>query len=319
MTVGVSGVSGTAAESREVRARRGSTGPAAWSRQERRFPYLALAPAVVLITTVGLLPNVYTLALSLHDYELVNPPAKFVGLANYMDLVLNNPRLVHAVAFTVLFALAATTLELLLGFVIAYLLADREVSSGYSSAIRTLLMLPFIAPPVAMSYVFKTLIYDPTFGYLNYFLGLLNLPAFNMYDGAIRAPLAILAMEVILRTPFIVIVLYAGISSIEPTILDASRVDGASRFQEIIRIIVPIITPVAVIAYALRFIDALKMFDEIYVVTGGGPGFVTENINLYTTSEAFVYFRMGYAAASAFLFLLLVTILVSGFVRSFKL
>ncbi len=72
------------------------------------------------------------------------------------------------------------------------------------------------------------------------------------------------------------------------------------------------------VAYALRFIDALKMFDEIYVLTGGGPGYVTENISLYTTSEAFTYFRMGYAAASAFVALILVIILVSVFVRSFK-
>lgn len=292
---------------------------AAWSRQERRFPYLALLPAVILIIFIGILPNVYTLVLSLYNYELINPPAIYVGLDNYVDLLFDNPRYLRALVFTVLFALAATTLELLYGFFIAYLLADQEVSHGYSSVIRTLLMLPFVAPPVVISYIFKTLIYDPTFGYLNYFLGLLSLAPFNMYEGAIRAPVAILVMEVILRTPFIVIVLYAGISSIDPTMLDAAKIDGASRLQEITRIILPVITPVVVIAYVLRFVDALKMFDEIYVVTGGGPGFVTENVSLYATSEAFVYFRMGYAAAAAFLFLLLVMVLVSGFVRTFRL
>ncbi len=126
-------------------------------------------------------------------------------------------------------------------------------------------------------------------------------------------------MEVILRVPFIVIILYAGISAIDSTILEAARIDGASKRDEIIQIILPFIAPVAVVAYALRFIDALKMFDEIYVLTGGGPpGYVTENISLYTTSEAFTYFRMGYAAASAFVALILVIILVSVFVRSFK-
>jgi multiple sugar transport system permease protein len=294
---------------------RGGTG---WCRQESRFPYVALAPALILILVIGVAPNIYTFILSLQDYDLINPPATWVGLDNYIDLLTSNARFVHALEFTVIFALAATVLEVIIGFLIAYLLADDDISHRYSSVIRTLLMLPFVAPPVVISYVFKTLIYDPTFGYLNYFLQLANLPEFNMFVGAWRAPAAILAMEVILRTPFIVIILYAGISAVDRMMLEAARIDGATKLQEIRKIILPFIAPVAVVAFALRFIDALKMFDEIYVVTGGGPGYVTENISLYTTSEAFVYFRMGYAAASAFVSLLLVIIIVSVFVRSFR-
>jgi multiple sugar transport system permease protein len=294
---------------------RGATG---WRLQESRFPYVALAPALILILLIGVAPNIYTFILSLQDYDLINPPATWLGLDNYIDLLTSNPRFVHALEFTVVFALAATVLEVIIGFFIAYLLADDDVSHRYSSAIRTLLMLPFVAPPVVISYVFKTLIYDPTFGYLNYFLQLAHLPVFNMFVGAWRAPAAVLAMEVILRTPFIVIILYAGISAVDRTMLEAARIDGASKFQEIRKIILPFIAPVAVVAFALRFIDALKMFDEMYVVTGGGPGYVTENISLYTTSEAFVYFRMGYAAASAFVSLLLVIIIVSMFVKSFR-
>lgn len=288
------------------------------SKNEQLFPYLALLPAVVLILLVGILPNIYTFYLSLHEYELINPPPVFIGLENYKNLIIDNPRFLHAITFTVVFAFVATTLELLLGFGIAYLLADDEVSHRYASVIRTLLMVPFVAAPVVVSYIFKTLIYDPTFGYLNYFLSLMHLPSYNMFEGALRAPVAILIMEVILRTPFIVIVLYAGISSIDPTILDAGKIDGASGWQNVTKIIIPTIAPVAVVAYALRFIDALKMFDEIYVVTGGGPGYATENISLYAVNQAFVYFHMGFASASAFLFLLLIIVLVSGFVRSFR-
>ena len=140
---------------------------AIWSRQERAFPYIALLPALILILLVGVVPTVYTLVLSLHNYDLINPPAVYLGLDNYVDLLTNNPRFFHALWFTVAFALAATTLELIFGFLIAYLLADDDVGHTFSSATRTLLMLPFIAPPGVVSYVFKTLIYDPTFGYLN--------------------------------------------------------------------------------------------------------------------------------------------------------
>lgn len=285
---------------------------------EKLFPYLALIPAVLLIVLVGILPNIYTFYLSLHEYELINPPPVYIGIENYKNLIVGNPRFIHAITFTVVFAFAATTVELLFGFWIAYLLADEDVSHRFASVIRTLLMVPFVAAPVVISYIFKTLIFDPTFGYLNYFLGLLDLPVFNMFEGSLRAPIAILIMEVILRTPFIVIILYAGISSIDPAILDAGKIDGASGWQNVTKIILPSIAAVAIVAYVLRFIDALKMFDEIYVVTGGGPGIATENISLYAVNQAFVYYHMGFAAAAAFLFLLLIILLVSGFVRSFK-
>ncbi len=279
---------------------------------------MAIFPAVAIVILVGLIPSVHTFILSLQRYELVSPPARFVGLANYFDLLSNNPRYIHALLFTVLFALAATALELLLGFVLAYLLADREVSHAYSSLIRTLLLVPFVVAPVAVSYTFKTLIYDQTLGYLSYFLSRIGIPPFNLFEGAVNPIAGVLVMEVVLRTPFVTIVLYAGISSIDPSISLAADIDGASSMQKVARIVIPIVLPVAVVAAVLRFMDALKMFDEIYVLTAGGPGYATENVSLFTVSQAFSYFHMGYAAAAAFIFLLLVIFLVSFFMRAFK-
>ncbi len=288
------------------------------SRQERSFPYLAILPAVAVILLVGLVPTVYTFVLSLQRYELIQPPAQFIGFANYADLLFHTPRFIHALVFTVLFALTATALELFLGFIIASLLADNEVSHVYSSLIRTLLMVPFVVAPVAVSYTFKTLIYDQTFGYLNYFLRLLHLPLFDLSRGTVYPPLGVLVMEVILRTPFMAIVLYAGISSIDPSITYAADIDGASSLQKVRRIVIPMILPIIVVATVLRFMDALKMFDEIYVLTAGGPGYVTENVSLFAIAQAFSYSHMGYAAASAFIFLVLVIVLVSWFMRSFR-
>jgi multiple sugar transport system permease protein len=291
---------------------------AAWSKQERLFPYIAISPVVVLIVLVGLVPTIYTFILSLQEYELIKPPARFIGLANYVDLLFHNLRYLRALAFTIMFALVATTLELIVGFFIAYLLADKEVSERYSSFIRTLIMIPFVVAPVVVSYTFKTLIYDQTFGYLNYFLRLLHLPGFDIFQGTINAPVSILVMEVILRTPFIAIVLYAGISSIDTAILDAAAIDGASWLGRLTKVVIPTIQPIIVVAYVLRFMDALKMFDEIYVVTAGGPGYVTENVSVFTVKQAFEYFHMGYAAASAFVFLILVMIIVSMLMKAAK-
>ncbi len=288
------------------------------SKQERMFPYVSILPAVIIILLVGFIPVVYTFILSLQEYELVKPPAKFTGLANYINLLLNSPRYIHALIFTLLFALAATASELLIGFFIAYLLADREVSNFYSSLIRTLIMVPFVVAPVVVSYTFKTLIYDQTFGYLNYFLSFLTATRFDLFKGSANAPIGLLVMEVILRTPFITIVLYAGISSIDPSIHDAAEIDGVSWVQKITKVVIPSISPIIIVAAVLRFMDALKMFDEVYVLTAGGPGYITENVSVFTVNHAFVYFHMGSAAAAAFIFLILVTIFVSMFMKAFK-
>jgi multiple sugar transport system permease protein len=284
-------------------------------RSERRFQYLSLAPSVTVILLLGLVPVIYTFVLSLMRYELTLPPARFIGLANYVSLFLNNPRYMHTLAFTLAFATLATCLELIAGFSLAALLSDKEISESLSRIIRTVLLLPYVAAPVVISYIFKTLIYDPTFGYLNYFLRLLGLGTFDIFRGAYRAPIGVLAMEVILRTPFVTLILYAGISSIDVSIFDAADIDGVSWLQKMSKVILPIIQPIAGVAFILRFMDALKLFTEIYVVTAGGPGYVTETISVFTVQQAFAYFHMGYAAASAFVFFVAVMILVSFFLR----
>jgi len=288
-----------------------------WFKQERNFLYLTIFPTVIIIVVIGLIPLIYMFVLSLKDLNLIKPPARFVGLFNYLHL-LSNPRYIRALTFTIVFAFAATVTELVYGFFVAYILADKEVSSSYSSVMRTLILLPFVVAPVVISYVFKTLIYDPTFGYLNYFLRILHLPAFDVYQGSISAPIGIFVMEVILRTPFIMIILYAGISSINPSIFDAAQIDGASWFKQITEVIIPVIRPIIAVAFVFRFMDVLKMFDEIYVVTHGGPGYVTENLSIFAIKHAFEFFRMGYAAAAAFIFLVLVMLLISPFLKMAK-
>lgn len=287
-------------------------------KNERAFPYYSILPAMAIMLSLGLGPVVYTFVLSLQEYELVNPPARWIGLANYASLLADDPVYLRALAFTVAFALAATVLELAAGFLVAVLLADREISERLSSAIRTLLLLPYVAAPVVISYIFKTLIYDPNFGYLSFALRLLGLGTFDIYQGAVRAPLAVLAMEVILRTPFITLILYAGISSIDASIFDATDIDGASWWQKMGRIVIPIVRPIAVVAFLLRFIDALKIFTEIYVVTAGGPGYATENVSVFAVQQAFTYYHMGYAAAASFVLLAVVVLLVSFFLRALE-
>ena len=122
-----------------------------------------------------------------------------------------------------------------------------------------------------------------------------------------------------LRTPFIVLVVYAGIMTVSSDMMDAGAVDNATGFRRVWYIILPTILPVIAVAYILRFMDALKMYDEVFVLTGGGPGYVTNNASLFTARVAFeAPFRFGYAAAASFLFTLLVILLMMLSFQSFR-
>ncbi len=217
--------------------------------------------------------------------------------------------------FTITFALIATGIELLVGFVLAYVLADKGVSSRYSSITRTLMMIPYIVAPVAVAYTYKSLIYDPSSGYLNYFLKLLHIPPFIIFDGRWNAIIAVLVMEIILRTPFVTLILYAGISAVPGSILEAAEIDGAKIMQRIFKVIIPFIRPVLVVAFVFRFMDSLKMFDEIYVLTKGGPGTTTENVSIFASAQSFEFFHTSYAAAATFIFFIIVMIIINTFLK----
>ena len=284
------------------------------SASEKSFPYFATLPAIMVIFLIGFLPAMYTFVISLQNYDFVSPVKSFIGLQNYLNL-LRDARYLHSLAFSLAFSFVATFLELVIGFLIAYALSGKDIPRRFSSAVRTVLMVPFVCAPVVMSNTFKTLIYDRTFGYLNYFLGLLGLGHFDLFVGYVNAPLGLLVMEVFLRAPFLVIIMYAGISSIDVAVYDAAEIDGITVVQKITKIIIPSIRAIIIVGFVLRFMDALKMFDEIFVLTSGGPGYMTENTTVFIVDQGFTFFHMGYAAAAAFLFSVLVVLLISLLIR----
>jgi multiple sugar transport system permease protein len=284
------------------------------SASDRRFLLLAILPAAVVLFFVGVVPLLYAGWLSIHDYDLIRPPQIFVGLENYQEL-LGDGRFQYSMAFTFAFAFVATCLELGLGFLIAWLLADRQVPGWLSSASRTAMLIPYMVAPVVMAYIFKTLIYDANFGYLSDALVRLGQPPFIMFEGYWKPILCLLAMDVILRMPFVVLILYAGITTVPPEQLEAASVDGASLRQRIVRIVLPILRPIILIAFVFRFMDALKIFDEIWVITGGGPGRTTESVSVFASKTAFTEFKMGYATASSLIFAVTVLLLTMVILR----
>jgi multiple sugar transport system permease protein len=281
---------------------------------DKYFLPIALLPAALVLILVGVVPLLYAGWLSLHEYNLVRPPQLFIGLENYAELLVDS-RFQYSMAFTFGFAFAATLIEVVLGFLIAWLLADKQIPGRLSSVSRTLMLIPYMVAPVVMAYIFKTLIYDANFGYLSDALVRAGRGPFIMFEGTWKPILSLLFMDVILRMPFVVLILYAGISTLSPEQLEAAEVDGASLRQRITSIVLPILRPIILIAFVFRFMDALKIFDEIWVITGGGPGRTTESVSVFASKTAFTQFKMGYATASSLIFAAVVVMLTAIILR----
>lgn len=284
---------------------------------DKHFLWIALFPAAAVLILVGVVPLLYAGWLSLHEYNLVKPPHLFIGLENYWELI-NDGRFQYSMAFTFAFAFVATTIEMVLGFLIAWLLADKQIPDWLSSVSRTLMLIPYMVAPVVMAYIFKTLIYDPSFGYLSDAIVRVGGPTFVWFEGVWKPIGVLLFMDVILRMPFVVLILYAGISTLSPEQLEAASVDGANLRQRIWRIVLPVLRPIILIAFVFRFMDALKIFDEIKVITGGGPGRTTESVSVFASKTAFENFKMGYATASSLIFAVVVVILTVIILRGTK-
>jgi len=264
--------------------------------ENRRLARRLLWPALGVIAAIVGFPLAWMLWESLHLDELRMPwlGRPFVGLANYRDAVAD-ARFRAAIAHTLLFGGVSVTLELLIGFVLA--LVMHHAARG-RTALRVIVLLPWAIPTAASALVWRFL-FDSQAGLVNEILiaaHLLAVPKVWLVDPML-AWVPIIAADVWKTTPFVALLLLAGLQNIDQSLYDAARVDGASPWRELFEITLPLLRPAIVVALAFRALDAFRVFDLIYVLTGGGPGTATESISLYTFSALLQKLRFGYASA----------------------
>lgn len=256
---------------------------------ERNLRILFPLPAVVFIGLLMVFPILYTLYLSFTNWNLTSGvEASFVGLNSYLR-VFAEPRFLHAVGRTFSFTVSAVAIEVVLGVSIALILNRAFV--GRSLA-KLLLLLPLVATPVAVGIVFN-LFYDPTIGLLNFALNALGLPQGRWVSSETTVIASLVLVDVWQWTPMITLIVLAGLASLSEEPVEAARVDGASEWQILRYVTIPMVMPVILTATILRLIDALKTFDIIFAMTGGGPGYASETLNIMGFKYSFEYFRMG--------------------------
>ena len=256
---------------------------------ERNLRILFPLPAIVFIGLLMVFPILYTLYLSFTNWNLTSGmEPSFVGLNSYL-LVFSEPRFLHALGRTFTFTVFAVATEVVLGVAIALILNRAFVGKSFA---KLLLLLPLVATPVAVGIVFN-LFYDPTIGLLNFTLNALGLPQGLWVSSEKTVIASLVLVDVWQWTPMITLIVLAGLAGLSEEPVEAARVDGASEWQILRYVTIPMVMPVILMAMILRLIDALKTFDIIFAMTGGGPGYASETLNIMGFKYSFEYFRMG--------------------------
>jgi len=278
--------------------------------REERIYLCMLAPALLTLVAMVLVPLCYLIYTSLLEWKLTDPTGKaFVGGANYLRMIRDGD-FWQAIRVTAVFILGSVSLQLAIGLVLVEALASLRRGAAL---VRTSLILPMVIPPLVVGLIWRIL-YDPTAGLANYLLGFVGLSHSWLAD--YRTALgAVIMTDVWEWTPFVLLILVASYAGIPDAINEAAVMDGATRWERFRFVTLPLIRPMLMIVAVLRMIDVIREFAKIFVTTGGGPGTTTETVNMYTYRLGFVYGDVGYAATLGVFMFLAVLILTIGLVR----
>jgi multiple sugar transport system permease protein len=258
-----------------------------------RFAYLIMAPALISVAIWQYYPLLRGSIMAFQDYRLILPTS-WVGLDNFAE-VLADPAFWASVRVTAVYAVTATLVEMVLGVAIALLL---NRSSLIGRIFERVLILPLMIAPVIAGVIWG-LMFNPQFGVLNYVLGL-----GSTFDwlGEGTALWSVVLVDVWIYTPFVAILVLAGIRSLPKEPFEASAVDGASWFYMFRRLMLPMMWPYILVAVIFRFMDSLKIFDHVYVLTAGGPGDATRTLQIGAYQNSII--NLQYSQGSTYMFLL---------------
>ncbi|MEJ0011059.1 MAG: sugar ABC transporter permease [Bauldia sp.] len=275
--------------------------------------YAMLAPAVVLVGILILLPLAYSVVLSLYDWKLLemNRPKKWTGLGNYWKLITDDG-LHNAFINTVIFMVGAVTVELVLGFIIA--LAVFHMTQGRRLA-NAIILLPMVITPVITALLWRYML-DPQFGIVAQVMTALGgHGGIDVWGSSMLALPGLMLVDVWQWTPFAILILHAGMLGISEEQFEAAAVDGAGYLRVAFSIILPAIIPQVLIVLLFRSMDTYRIFDTVFVLTRGGPGVSTDTLGLFTFRNGFSYLQMGYAMALSVFLLATVGLISAVYIR----
>ena len=269
---------------------------------DRHLKWVFTLPAVLFIVLMVAYPLIYTGRLSFFEWSMsaITPP-KWVGLDNYIA-IFNDPKFWNSLKVTFYHSSVSIVLETVLGVAIA-LLFSRKFKGA--RMMKTFMLMPMVATPVSIALVWL-LIYEPTLGIANEIAKSLGFGRQEWLASVTQVIPSLIIIDVWEWTPLIALIVIAGIASLPTDPYESADVDGATAWQKLIHITLPLLTPTIITAVTLRIIDLLKTFDTIYATTQGGPNFASQTLNILVFDLAFQNFKLGYASALLMIFFLLI-------------
>jgi multiple sugar transport system permease protein len=270
---------------------------------------------VIFLCITSLYPLGYSLVKSLGQWDLrYSPDWSFTGLSNYTQLFQDSDFL-HSLGISVLFALITVGMEAVLGMALALLVTRDSSRTVLMRPARALLLIPMVMAPIIVGVLWRML-FNTDYGLVNYFLSLIHVPPTNWLAYPGSAYIAILITDIWEWMPFVVLAFTSAIVALPSELHEAAAVDGAGAWIIFWRINLPLLRPVIIIVVLLRFLDAFKVVDTVYVMTQGGPGNATELISYWIYQQGLNYFDIGYASAASWILLILVFLLSFFLIRS---
>ncbi len=275
--------------------------------KNKLIPWLMVLPVLILFLSMTIYPFAFMIWASFRDYDLSKrAETHFIGLSNYFQIS-KDKTAIESFKFTAKLLSLAVPIEILLGVGIAFLV--RGIKG--EKIIRSSFLIPMMVP-AAVSGVAWKMLYNYAFGPVNWFLSLFGTSKISWLGDMNYAQLGIIIIDVWQWTPFVFLMIYAGLQSIPQDLIDAARVDGADWGRVFLHVEFPLLRPLILVALVLRIIDCLKTFDIVFMTTWGGPGAATHTYSFYIYKVGISFgWNIGYASALSVLLLLVSMILVN--------
>jgi multiple sugar transport system permease protein len=280
-----------------ARSRRSGTVKAVLSRcgelLDKAFPYWSVLPALSLFLALTIYPMLRLLQMSVSKVSFEGGVERmaFNPLAN-IELLRADPVLRPAILNTLIFVAASVAVEMILGLALAILVSRIQRGKGL---VRTIMILPILVPPVAIGSMWK-LIYNYDFGVINQAVELFGLAHIDWLGSPSLALLSVIMVDIWHWVPFIFLIMFAAVEGLPVEVIEAAHIDGATSGQITRYVMLPLLMPAATVAFTFRAVLAFKAFDEVFLLTGGGPGTATDLASLHLYQVFFIQNQLGYGA-----------------------
>ena len=283
-------------------------------RNETRFGWTILSPALVIIVGVIVYPLLFSLATSFTTYGFLNPFFnQFVGLENYA-LIFRDQYFWNSLYVIFKFVFVVVCLEFILGFGVAFLLNRKIKAKG---VFYTILTVPMVMAPVAVALIWRVFLH-PELGIMNYFLSLFRVNPVNWLGSSKVAFWTLIMVDIWQQVSFMILVLLAGLVSLPQEPFEAASIDGASSFQSFFAITLPLMKPVIVVALLIRVIFGFRTFDLVYILTRGGPGVSTDVMSYYIYRRTFMGLELAESSAASYILLAITMVVVVFLYRAMR-